>query len=156
MARSYRTIILICLAFGALTLAYISGSPGTGGGGPARETEFPLDVEEFAPETVASFLEDNLVQLVDARSREEVDVSSIPGAIWIPLSEIKSRELDRDAYPQLESEVPIVVYCKSGVRSLVAVRILRRAGFATSYSLTGGISAWERQGYPLYRGERSK
>ncbi len=156
MTQHYRTLILIFFALGAIALAYLIGSPDTAVGDPTREMEFPAEIEEIPPEIVASFLKVERVQLVDVRSREEVAISSIPGAIWISLSEIESRATNSQAYPELESEAPVVVYCRSGVRSLAAVRILRCAGFATSYSLAGGIRAWERQGHPIYRGETSK
>ncbi|MFW5896954.1 MAG: rhodanese-like domain-containing protein [Bacillota bacterium] len=72
---------------------------------------------------------------------EKNPMSPVYPGYLIPLGEVQSRSLDHTAYPELESSVPIVVYCKSGIRSLTATPILRRAGFATSHSFKGGIFA---------------
>ena len=38
--------------------------------------------------------------------------------------------------------IPMVVHCKSGVRSAKAIALLREAGFSRLQNLTGGILAW--------------
>jgi adenylyltransferase/sulfurtransferase len=49
-------------------------------------------------------------------------------------------------------EVPmdrsIVVYCRSGIRSLDAAERLERAGASEVYNLRGGILAWARDVEP--------
>ncbi len=153
MANRRRTIVLVSLAVVSLAFAYSIGIPSRGDPETPRG-DLPLDVEELEVSIVANLLEDNRIQLLDARTEAEVDESSIPGAIWIPLADLQSRAPAIDSFPELEDSVPIVVYCRSGVRSLTAARLLRQAGFERSYSLTGGIRAWEESGYPLYFGER--
>jgi len=39
--------------------------------------------------------------------------------------------------------------CRNGVRSGVAVQVLRRGGFNAAVNLQGGIAAWEQAGMPL-------
>ena len=153
MVNRHRTIVLIVLAVVFFALAYSIGIPSRGEPETPRG-DLPLDVEELEPPVVAKLLEDNRIQLLDARTEAEIDESSIPGAIWIPLADMQSRTPTVDSFPELEHAVPVVVYCRSGVRSLTAARLLRQAGFERSYSLTGGIRAWEESGYPLYFGER--
>ncbi len=147
-----RLLILLVLALAALVLAHWTAAridhrvdrlPG----------DLPLDIEEIEAVLVASLLETSRVQLVDVRTEEEIGASSIPGAIWIPLGELRARVPDIAHFPELQADAPVVVYCRSGVRSISAVRSLRQAGFSYTYSLTGGIHAWERDGYPLYFGE---
>jgi rhodanese-related sulfurtransferase len=78
--------------------------------------------------------------LVDVRTFEEFASGHLVGAINIPLSELQenlgtwSRRLPRD--------VPIVLQCRSGVRSAQAAQILLRAGFTNVLNLDGGITAW--------------
>jgi adenylyltransferase/sulfurtransferase len=84
--------------------------------------------------------------LLDVREPEEREICNIGGHL-IPLVEISARlsEIDREA--------EVIVYCKSGGRSAVAVEILRNAGFNSVKNLTGGIDAWaERidQSLPRY------
>ncbi|MDD5351186.1 MAG: molybdopterin-synthase adenylyltransferase MoeB [Chthoniobacteraceae bacterium] len=77
--------------------------------------------------------------LVDVREPFEWEICSIPGARRIPLGEIPARlaELDRAR--------EIALLCKSGVRSVKALRILREAGFSRLWNVEGGISAWARE-----------
>ena len=40
---------------------------------------------------------------------------------------------------------PIVLYCKTGVRSAEALAVLTRAGFSDATHLRGGVLAWAQQ-----------
>ena len=70
--------------------------------------------------------------LLDVRYPEELAVSALPGAINIPLPEIRSRlgELPRDKR--------LAVICGTGKRSYFAVRILRQNGF-DAVNVSGGF-----------------
>ena len=61
--------------------------------------------------------------LVDVRTSQEFSQGAIPGAVNIPVDELRSRlsELPRDQ--------PIVVYCQVGQRGYLATRILLQTGF---------------------------
>ena len=78
------------------------------------------------------------VQVIDVREPHEHQISRIPGAELIPLGELPSKlnELDTDA--------EIVLHCKTGVRSLDALQLLRGAGFGRVKHLRGGINAYAR------------
>ncbi len=82
---------------------------------------------------------------LDVRETRELESGKIPGAIHIPLSQLKSRmgELEK------LKERPIVVYCARGNRSRSAGATLKGAGFAQLYNLTGGHKAWKDAGLPL-------
>lgn len=74
--------------------------------------------------------------LLDVRQPHEHAERKIPGSVLIPLGELPGRAGELDAGRS------IVVYCRSGVRSAMACRALRRAGFEKVRNLAGGISAW--------------
>jgi adenylyltransferase/sulfurtransferase len=76
------------------------------------------------------------VFILDVRNPEEFQICRIPGSVLIPLPELPRRfeELDRDR--------EIVIHCKSGMRSLKALRFLREKGFQKVKNLQGGILAW--------------
>jgi len=63
--------------------------------------------------------------------------------------------LPYDEAAQLVSELPkdknakIVVYCRSGRMSRIAVEEWSNAGYTNLYDLVGGFRAWEDAGYPL-------
>jgi phage shock protein E len=75
-------------------------------------------------------------RLVDVRTADEFTASHLPGAVNIPLDQLGARaeELRGDRRP-------VVLYCKSGVRSAQAKRILVGAGIAEVHDL-GGIARW--------------
>jgi adenylyltransferase/sulfurtransferase len=76
--------------------------------------------------------------LVDVREPNEWDIVSIPGADLIPLGEFSSGE----ALAKLPHGIPLVVMCKSGVRSARAAEVLLEAGHVDVDNLEGGVLAW--------------
>jgi molybdopterin/thiamine biosynthesis adenylyltransferase/rhodanese-related sulfurtransferase len=76
------------------------------------------------------------LQVLDVREPGEKQISDISGAIHIRLAELAIRVYELD--PNKET----VVYCRSGIRSSIAVGILREAGFPQVHNLRGGINAW--------------
>lgn len=61
--------------------------------------------------------------LVDVRMASEFAAGQIPGAINLPLDELRGR------LAELPKEKPIAVYCQVGQRGYLATRILRQNGF---------------------------
>lgn len=78
------------------------------------------------------------LKILDVRTYEEVLLAAIPNAIHIPLAELPERT------GELNKDDEIVVYCKSGGRSMKALHILQDKGFSNAKNLTGGILAWAR------------
>ncbi|GFG55553.1 hypothetical protein MAGR_69940 [Mycolicibacterium agri] len=76
------------------------------------------------------------VTLVDVRNPGEVERGAIPGAIHIPLAQLRSR------IHQVSNEKPVVVHCASGWRSSAAASLLRARGFTDVSDLAGGYNAW--------------
>ena len=75
--------------------------------------------------------------LLDVRTKEEFRERHIEGAVSIPLPHL--------AYA-IEDEVPdndqvIVLYCRSGVRTLTAAEILKELEYTKVYDM-GGILSW--------------
>lgn len=76
--------------------------------------------------------------LLDVRNYEEVALGILPNAKHIPLSELVERE------KELDKSADIVVYCKSGGRSMRALHYLVDCGYSKIRNLTGGVLAWSR------------
>ena len=74
--------------------------------------------------------------LLDVRNPEELAICRIEGSTVIPLPELADR------FDELDPAVPMVVHCKSGMRSAKAITLLRAHGFTRLENLTGGILAW--------------
>lgn len=82
--------------------------------------------------------------LVDARSREEYDVSHLPGAVHAEsVDALRSRLTQHDG--------PVVVYCSVGVRSARLAKDLLASGVTKVSNLRGSIFAWANHGWPLER-----
>jgi molybdopterin/thiamine biosynthesis adenylyltransferase/rhodanese-related sulfurtransferase len=81
------------------------------------------------------------VLLVDVRGSQERAIASIPGALAIHLDEFRSGA----ATPKIPFDRPVVVHCRSGIRSEEASRILMEAGHPDVRSLAGGVLAWVRE-----------
>jgi len=108
-----------------------------------RDGVFPAqlsDLVQTAPRvTVAELdrlLAEDAVLLIDIRNPGEVDQGSIPGAVHIPLAQLRAR---LDLVPTDRS---IVVHCAGGWRSSVAASLMRANGFEHVSDLVGGYNAW--------------
>lgn len=99
------------------------------------------DVPQIAPAEAAQRLADGW-QAIDVRLPEEVAEGCIAGIVHIELGELSVRagEIDR--------ERPVLVVCRSGVRSAMAVAALRPAGW-DAHNLDGGMLAWAEAGLPV-------
>lgn len=86
-------------------------------------------------------LDADKVQLIDVREPVEWDIVHIDGATLIP----KDRILSGEALAELPQHKPIVLHCKTGIRSAEALAALKRAGFADATHLQGGVVAWAKQ-----------
>jgi phage shock protein E len=74
--------------------------------------------------------------LLDVRSPEEFAAGHLPGAINIPVAEVRARAAEIGARDR-----PVVTYCRSGGRSARAAATLRELGFERVLNL-GPKAAW--------------
>ena len=81
--------------------------------------------------------------VLDVRTQEEWNEFHAPNTTLIPLDQLSARvnEVPRDRQ--------IVVVCRSGNRSQQGRDILLNAGFGQVTSMTGGLSEWRANGYPI-------
>ncbi|MBL0233923.1 MAG: FAD-dependent oxidoreductase [Chitinophagaceae bacterium] len=85
---------------------------------------------EVAAKTPGSFL-------LDVRKPEEHALSSIPGAVNIPVDELRGR------INELPIDKPIIIYCEIGLRGYLAHRMLKQKGFKEVVNLAGGHALWK-------------
>ena len=97
-------------------------------------------IKSITPVELAQLLASNTnIQLVDVRERYEHDAFNIGGSL-IPLSDI-TRRLD-----EIEKEVPVILYCRVGVRSQLAIqRLQAKYPFNNLINLEGGMEEWKKQ-----------
>ncbi|MHC4184102.1 MAG: cyclic nucleotide-binding domain-containing protein [Planctomycetota bacterium] len=91
-------------------------------------------LEEVPPEDVRKEMETKH-QFLDVRMDMEFEDEHIPGAINIPLDELRQR------YSELHRDREYYVYCLVGARSASATFLLRSQGFKAK-SIKGGLNSW--------------
>ncbi len=74
--------------------------------------------------------------LLDVRGRAEFELWHIPGAVNIPLGELRRR------IAEVPRGKPVFAYCKVGFRSYLAYRLLKQRGFDAVATLAGGSSTF--------------
>jgi molybdopterin/thiamine biosynthesis adenylyltransferase/rhodanese-related sulfurtransferase len=79
--------------------------------------------------------------LVDVREPVEYEIVKIPGGVLIP----KDRILSGEALAELPQDKPLVLYCRTGVRSAEALAAVKAAGFRDAVHVQGGVTAWATQ-----------
>jgi len=97
----------------------------------------PLEAHELLKDTKGTLL-------LDVRTPMEFKQESIKGAILIPLHELPNNLKKLEKY----KEHKILVYCRSGNRSVTASRILAKNGFLP-LNVKGGINRWKNLGIEL-------
>ena len=92
-------------------------------------------------------IKDGDVTVLDVRPRDEYELGHLPGAVSVPLDQLKKwlKRLDRSR--------EIVAYCRGAycVLSFEAVATLRAQGF-TVRRLADGFPEWKARGFPIEAG----
>ena len=81
--------------------------------------------------------------LLDVRTREEFTFGAIPGAVNIPLDELRGR------IDELPHDKDIYIYCAIGLRGYLALKILMGHGFNRVKNLSGGYKTYATATAPI-------
>ena len=99
-----------------------------------------MSIVQLTPQQVQDGLQKQPAPLLlDVREEDEVRLCALPGSLHIPMNLIPLR------HNELPNDIPIIVYCHHGIRSLNVARYLAHVGFENVANLQGGIDAWARQ-----------
>jgi rhodanese-related sulfurtransferase len=77
--------------------------------------------------------------LLDVRNADEFAAWRLPGAVNIPVGELRGRLAE---LADLDPQRPLYVYCLSGFRSYLATRLLMQSGFQRVANLAGGVKTF--------------
>jgi rhodanese-related sulfurtransferase len=91
--------------------------------------------------------------LIDVRTPAEFEAGHIPGAVNVPLDELKG-SLDQ-LRTVLDDHHDVVLVCRSGARAGQAQEAMEAAGLMSPTVLSGGIVDWEKTGGAVNRGRQS-
>jgi NADPH-dependent 2,4-dienoyl-CoA reductase/sulfur reductase-like enzyme/rhodanese-related sulfurtransferase len=103
------------------------------------------DINQQSPLVTAAQLKMELASptppvLLDVRTLREFEQGHIKGALHIPVDDVR---FEHAAIPK---DRRVVVYCRSGYRAHLALRILRQNGFADVVNVTGGYLSIDTEG----------
>jgi rhodanese-related sulfurtransferase len=88
------------------------------------------------------------VLFLDARSKEEYNISHIEGARFVGY-----REFRLEALNDVPKNQPLIAYCSIGKRSGEVGQKLMEAGYKNVQNLYGGVFEWVNSGYPVIDSE---
>lgn len=83
------------------------------------------------------------LQIVDVRGKAEVEDGIVPGAHHVPLPALI------DSLDKFDKSAPVVTYCASGTRSMIAASLFQAAGFHDVADLIGGFGDWAESDLPV-------
>lgn len=103
---------------------------------------------DISLEDLKKGLADRSILLVDVREAEEYAAGHIKGALFNPLSKFDPAKL-----PVAADGQKVVIYCRSGRRSVTAMEQARLTGRRDANThFGGGILAWLNAGEPVDQG----
>jgi rhodanese-related sulfurtransferase len=114
--------------------------------------EILAEARDLVPEVTCDFVDKARAAaqapiLLDVREKEEFREGHLPGAVSVPRGfldiQIEGRVADKSQ--------PLVVYCQSGTRSMLAGRLLKEMGYEDVVSMAGGFGAWKNGGFEWAR-----
>ena len=101
-------------------------------------------MQNISPKQLKDLINDPEAEIiiVDVREEWELERCKIDNSLHIPMTTIPN-ELH-----QLEFNLPIIVYCHHGMRSMQVANFLVSRGFIHVLNLEGGINAWAQEVEP--------
>lgn len=103
-----------------------------------------VDVNTFQAELATG----KFAVVVDVRTPAEFASGHVPGAVNIPLDQLKGRLSELDPH----KDKAVAVICQSGSRSAAASMTLVESGFTGVVDIAGGTSNWISAGHDVTKG----
>ena len=138
--RAFIAAVLI-----AVGIIIVAGIALLGGGDTATSEVYLPEPGLISPTRYQELFVDSDVEhyLLDVRTIEEFNDGHIANAENIPVQVIEQYLED------IPTDMPVVLYCRSGNRSGQAALILENAGYTDVYDIDGGLVVWAEQDLPL-------
>jgi len=111
--------------------------------GYVLELPMPETLQAVGIEELEALLEQDGVEVLDVREKDERDEGYIAGSRHIPYRLVRAY---RD---ELQNGRPVVTICTTGARAGVAASVLAAEGIDARPVLDGGVDDWQKRGHPL-------
>lgn len=143
------------LYFAAVLLAFFIVAPGMAAAEESTSGYINVTVSE-----AKSMIEESDVYILDVRTPDEFHAAHIKGAVLIPIASLKNPPgepvlpdecLLKNRIGELPADksTKILIYCKTGARSLNACKMIVNEGYTNVYNMEPGIKTWIDEGYPV-------
>ena len=129
----------------AVAFAFLFLPPDLGAQG--AEDGYPNLSPSEAQEVVGKRSGDPRFVLLDVRTPKEFQAERIEGAVMVDYQS----PAFRDEMAKLDREKTYLVYCRTGNRTVGALKMMRELGFRNVLHLSSGITKWKEAGYPTIR-----
>lgn len=103
--------------------------------------------QDVGAKQVFDLIQNDKILILDVRTPGEFAAGHIKNSVLIPVQILKTEMEKMIEY----KDKPVLVYCRSGNRSVTASNILNSNGFKDLYNLKGGIKDWIRNGYSIQK-----
>ncbi len=90
--------------------------------------------------SMKKILEEQAPVIIDLRTPHEFEQGHIPGAVNVPLDELRANRTLLDKY----KDHPVLLYCRTVNRTGRALWLLEGRGFKLIYALSGGYAQYRR------------
>jgi rhodanese-related sulfurtransferase len=104
-------------------------------------------IREVGPVEATRMLNHDNAVMIDMREDKEYREGHIINATHMPASKQDNFTGKLEKY----RDRPLIVYCRSGQRSVAVCSKLRKQGFESVYNLKGGVLAWQKAELPVNR-----
>ncbi len=131
--------------YGILLGLMVLGYPLTGQRSPEKMIERRVKGKVPSVSVTELAVNPSYIRL-DAREKEEFEVSHMPNAYYIGYKEFDARKV-LTLFP--DKDTTLVVYCSVGIRSDAIGKKLMALGYTRVRNLSGGIFKWLNEGFPL-------
>lgn len=114
---------------------------------------FMMGGAKMAPQEAVSKAKAGEITVIDVRDHGEVQMTGkAKGAIVVPLSvmQFQCDPKGPDFNKDIDPTKPVALYCASGARSAMGIRILKKLGYNEVYNI-GGLAHWLRAGGEIAR-----
>lgn len=109
----------------------------------------PIEINEIDPADLLKMVDENPnLPIIDVREDWERELECIQPSLHIPLGNFHEETPPQSLPVSLDEEM--VIYCKAGVRSLDACKVLSDLGYTKLNNLSGGMMRWRAENMPLF------
>ncbi len=113
------------------------------------EPKAAATIETISPQQAQAMMKAGAA-MVDVREPEEWEEAHVAGSTLLPVGQVKQEPSKAALAPQ------VLLMCHSGRRARVAAEAMTKLPNVKLFVVAGGITAWQKDGLPVQKGQKGK